>query len=321
MLKKICNNIYSALFYFFSGLKSADKKMLAWDDSSNTLEGGGVEMNEQEDSVYKDLLRGELTQRVKELRHEMYYAERESHKYRYVDGKDRAEKVKNLFSINTTGLEMSDGFKVKVIQPNMVVSNGAKDNENLNLDTSTYNYEYAINIERDFIPKFRLEEFATKIVVKEVQEGVAMLDLYINGYKSQFDVRQKMFIREMERVFDGQVTDDVRRMSKLSFVTNKATGCYDLLEFEFDQIELDAITMHDGCYVIKYFANVVKNGEDILKREVYDEKAAKKFAEHAPREGKNNADFGIAYAKLHPEDNIEEKTEEEKLLSDIYGCD
>ena len=319
MLKKITNKIYSYLFYFFSGLKSADKKMLASDNSANTLDGGGVEMNEQEDNVFKDLLRGEVTQRVRELRHEMYYAERESHKYKYVPGKDRAVKVKNLFSIDTSQLEMSDGFEVKVIQENHVISNGSE-NANMNLETSAYNNTYTINIERDFIPKFRLEEFAAKIVVKEVKKGVAMLDLYVNAYKSQFDVRQKMFIREMERVLDGQITDEIQRMKKLSFVTNKAAGCNDMLEFEFDQIDLDTIKLHNGYYVIKYFANVVKNGEDILKREIYDEQAAKKFETHAPREGKNNADFGIAYANMHPTNNRDNKTKEEQLLTDIYGC-
>ena len=53
-------------------------------------------MQDEENNVLHDLLRGEVTQEVRELRHEMYYAERESHKYKYT-GNGTAVKKNSLY--------------------------------------------------------------------------------------------------------------------------------------------------------------------------------------------------------------------------------
>ena len=57
-----------------------------------------------------------LTQEVIELRHEMYFAERASKKYKYT-GNGRAVKMNDIIKYNGN-LETSDGLDISIVQEN-----------------------------------------------------------------------------------------------------------------------------------------------------------------------------------------------------------
>ena len=303
--KKLNARLYTFFVYIFYGLKAADKAAFSSDSSANGNKGN-IEVQDEEQSVYKDLLRGEVTQEVRELRHEMYYSERESHKYKYV-GNGIAVKKNDIFSDEVKGLENSDGFKVILVQNNAEDTGGVRDA----LEMGDHR-EYTLKIERNFIPRFRIEEFTHKLVVKSVDDKHVMLDFYLTKYESQFNRRHRPFLNEVDRIYQGDKQSDVLDFHGVHFVTFRAWGASDLVEYKFENVEFDNIVEFNGDYVLKFFADIVESSD--MLDEFYDEVAAEKNANHERRKGKNTINLLEITTNVESEYNVDEAS---RLIS-IY---
>ena len=303
MIKKIYNKIRSFFFYIFWGLKSADKIAFgAKEDPSN--DGTVFEQQNEQNSVYKDLLKGEVTQEVKELRHEMYFSERKSHKYKYI-GNGIVSKKNEIFDYPGK-IDKTDGFPLQILQPNI------EDTGTLSENLSEVDYriknkkEFTIDIERDFIPRFRLEEFTNKLVVKRINENAVMLDFYTPIYKSQFNTIHKLFLKELENIYMGDVRVDVNDFKKVEFISFRAFGTDDLKKYTYNNIEFDNILIFDGHYVIKFTADIVNDGEDLIN-EFYCNEEEEKSRMHAPRnENGQTIDFLTALCKTEDKYDYEQ---------------
>lgn len=303
MIKKIYNKIRSFFFYIFWGLKSADKIAFgAKEDPSN--DGTVFEQQNEQNSVYKDLLKGEVTQEVKELRHEMYFSERKSHKYKYI-GNGVVTKKNEIFDYPGK-IDKTDGFPLQILQPNI------EDTGTLSENLSEADYriknkkEFTIDIERDFIPRFRLEEFTNKLVVKRINENAVMLDFYTPIYKSQFNTIHKLFLKELEKIYMGDVRSDVIDFKQVEFISFRAFGTDDLKKYTYNNIEFDNILIFDGHYVIKFTADIVNDGEDLIN-EFYCNEEEEKSRMHAPRnENGQTIDFLTALCKTEDKYDYEQ---------------
>lgn len=303
MIKKIYNKIRSFFFYIFWGLKSADKIAFgAKEDPSN--DGTVFEQQNEQNSVYKDLLKGEVTQEVKELRHEMYFSERKSHKYKYI-GNGIVSKKNEIFDYPGK-IDKTDGFPLQILQPNI------EDTGTLSENLSEVDYriknkkEFTIDIERDFIPRFRLEEFTNKLVVKRINENAVMLDFYTPIYKSQFNTIHKLFLKELENIYMGDVRSDVIDFRQVEFISFRAFGTDDLKKYTYNNIEFDNILIFDGHYVIKFTADIVNDGEDLIN-EFYCNEEEEKSRMHAPRnENGQTIDFLTALCKAEDKYDYEQ---------------
>ena len=311
MLKKIYSKIRSFMFYLFWGLKSADK--IAFTTKENSLNDGSVLEQQNEDNVvYKDLLRGEVTQEVKELRHEMYFSERKSHKYKYL-GNGIVTKKNDIFDYPGK-IDKTDGFPLQILQPNIEDTGTLSEN----LAESDYRLknkkEFTIDIERDFIPRFRLEEFTNKLVVKRINETAVMLDFYTPIYNSQFNTVHKLFLKEIEKIYMGNVRSDVIDLKQVEFISFRAFGTDDLKKYTYNNVEFDNILIFDGHYVIKFTADIVNDGEDLID-EFYCEEEEDKSRNHAPRNNNSGCiDFTMALCKAN--DDYDYKQAEE-LIGDL----
>ena len=311
MIKKIYNKIRSFFFYIFWGLKSADKIAFGTkEDSSNA--GTVLEQQNEQNSVYKDLLKGEVTQEVKELRHEMYFSERKSHKYKYI-GNGVVTKKNEIFDYPGK-IDKTDGFPLQILQPNI------EDTGTLSENLSEVDYriknkkEFTIDIERDFIPRFRLEEFTNKLVVKRINENAVMLDFYTPIYKSQFNTIHKLFLKELEKIYMGDVRSDVIDFKQVEFISFRAFGTDDLKKYTYNNIEFDNILIFDGHYVIKFTADIVNDGEDLIN-EFYCKEEEEKSRMHAPRnENGQTIDFLTALYKAEDKYDYEQAKE---LIGDL----
>ena len=311
MIKKIYNKIRSFFFYIFWGLKSADKIAFgAKEDPSN--DGTVFEQQNEQNSVYKDLLKGEVTQEVKELRHEMYFSERKSHKYKYI-GNGIVSKKNEIFDYPGK-IDKTDGFPLQILQPNI------EDTGTLSENLSEVDYriknkkEFTIDIERDFIPRFRLEEFTNKLVVKRINENAVMLDFYTPIYKSQFNTIHKLFLKELENIYMGDVRSDVIDFKQVEFISFRAFGTDDLKKYTYNNIEFDNILIFDGHYVIKFTADIVNDGEDLIN-EFYCKEEEEKSRMHAPRnENGQTIDFLTALYKAEDKYDYEQAKE---LIGDL----
>ena len=311
MIKKIYNKIRSFFFYIFWGLKSADKIAFGTkEDSSNA--GTVLEQQNEQNSVYKDLLKGEVTQEVKELRHEMYFSERKSHKYKYI-GNGVVTKKNEIFDYPGK-IDKTDGFPLQILQPNI------EDTGTLSENLSEADYrikdkkEFTIDIERDFIPRFRLEEFTNKLVVKRINENAVMLDFYTPIYKSQFNTIHKLFLKDLEKIYMGDVRSDVIDFKQVEFISFRAFGPDDLKKYTYNNIEFDNILIFDGHYVIKFTADIVNDGEDLIN-EFYCKEEEEKSRIHAPRnENEQTIDFLTALYKAEDKYDYEQAKE---LIGDL----
>jgi hypothetical protein len=312
MLKKIRHWLFTLGFHLFSGLRSADKKAFGAKDTSDSGDGGNIEVQDEENSVLHDLLRGEVTQEVRELRHEMYYAERESHKYKYT-GNGTAVKKNNLYSDNLKSLENSEDLKIILFQYNQEDTGGLSDNLSANDYRLKDHREFTLKIGRNFTPRFRIEEFTEKFVLKAADETHVLIDLYVTKYESQFNRRHRPFLNEIERIYQGDVQSEVISFDTLSFTTYRAYGADDLIEYHFKNIHFENIVEYEGYYVLKFLAEEGEDTSDIVK-EFYDDKAAKKFEEHAPRHSGNTLNIMNVTNKVEKKYDVDEA---ERLLGNL----
>lgn len=301
-MKKLFRYLRIAFYSLFYSMRSADK-MLATSSTDDELDPnsiGGIEQQQEKKSVYQDLLKGVVTEEVRELRHEMYYAERKSREYQYSGG--GTAKKTTMFDYKGN-VDKSDGYKIKIVQQNEVIPTSLSDSGVVvygdkydvedNLGTFLRNRtrsekEYRIKIEREnYIPRFRIENYLTKLVVKEVEGDVVMIDLYINKYYNKLEPTSKLFHAEMERIYQGidmgSEGNDTLKFSEIHFITKNAYGSPDLVELSYKDFSFDTILEYDGHYVLKFFAK--ENNKHDIVEEFYNEATAKKCENNEMREG------------------------------------
>lgn len=310
MIKKLFFNIYTFFYHLFLGLHSANK--VAFEQPDNSIGGGNsLEIQNQKDSVYKDLLKGEVTQEVVELRHEMYYSERESHNYEYA-GNGRVKKKKSLFS-DYGNIDDSDGYDILVIQDNMEDTGTLSSNLNEVADGYSKEREHTIKIERSFLPRFEIEEFATKVVVKKIDEIKRSIDIYITKYESQFNRRHRPFLNEIKRIKDGDTRSEVIDFDVLSFTTFNANGSSDGRLYKYGNFRFNEIYEYEGDYIIKFDALAITEGEDFIDK-YYDEATAKKSENREMREG---ATYNMSYA-LEKEEDTFDVNKAQELIKELH---
>ena len=294
MLKRIWLDVKLFLHYLFIGMRSADNEMTTG-AKRGAADGTSIEQQKEQDSLYAALLRGEVTQEVREARHEMYYAERKSHDYIY-NGGGHAKKLNDVFDYEGN-VENSDGHSVAIVQDNyqdqasieeygidegLVKESGSSIYSTIKMEDIAKK-EYTIKITRDFIPKFRIEEFIKKVVIKDFDEK-RILDIYVSKYPAQFDRRSRMFVNIMHSIYEGDTRSEIIDFQTLSFISKNAYGTDDLKLYVFKNFEFRDIIDYDGNYVLRFLCDVETYGEDLIA-EFYDETAARKSEERAPRKG------------------------------------
>lgn len=258
VLKKAVDNI---LFYSLSkGLNNANNILLSQTGDSDA-DSIGVHETIEEQRLSKDLLKGEVTQSVKEMRHRLYNVSKESNNYKYL-GNGVAVK-KNVFK--QIPVEQSDGNEIWIIQNNEpIVSNVLDELERIGR-TGDY-VKYIINIDRDYLSRFRLEEYTTKLVVKKINETNVILDFYCSIYPNKFDIKSKPFIVELKKIKDNKIKSDITDISLVWFISQKAYGTDDLIKYSFREIIFEQILEFDGNYVLRFSGVINEKCEDLTKQ-------------------------------------------------------
>lgn len=270
-----------------------------------------MEQHDEQDSVYKDLLKGEVTQEVRELRHEMYYSERASHKYKYI-GNGVVTKKNTLFDYSGK-IDRSDGFDVQILQPNTEDTGSLSDNMAERDYRLKNKKEFTIVIDRNFLPKFKLEQYTTKLVVKRINETAVMLDFYTPVYEQQFNRVHKPFLNELDRIYQGDVKSDVIDFKSVEFISFGAYGTDDLKFYKYNNVEFDNILKFDGDYVLKFTADIVSDGDDLID-EFYCKEEQEKSDNHVSRNEKGRTvDYTTVLLK---QQDTYDYDEAEKLMTE-----
>lgn len=289
-IKDKINNVWTGLMF---GLKNTENEVFTQLGSSHN---NMISVNQEVGShrVSKALLKGELTQEVKELRYRTYTVDREAKHYEYFSP-TLAKKMDEKYDSKFVKFENSENLNVITIQPNERNIEGIYEYECRNsvdlcaLQTDTSKFiepkkSYTLKVTRDFFPRYKIEEFTKKLVVFEKEKGKSVkLDFYVSIYPDDKVFISKGFVREVENIRDNGVKSDILDMQSVSFTTLHAYKLDDMIQFEFNNLSFEKVLEFDGDYILRFSADIVVNGEDMIK-EFYNKEMAEKYANKEKKE-------------------------------------
>lgn len=299
-MKKFWLKVKYFINSIFYGLASADHVLMGGNSGE---EGITINQEVQDKRVSKDLLKGELTQEVEELRYRTIKVDRESKGYEYFS--PTLAKKKDINDTKFIHYENGDNLEVVTIQANefqtanlrdaMLNINsedvkdiqGSKGNTEISVNVGEFKQEkkYNIKIKRSeySIPRYYLEEYTTRLVVKKTdEENKYVLDFYVSKYPNVFDYKSKGFVREIEKIKDEGWKSDIIDFNGVNFVTSHAYLFDDMVEFDFKYPIFQKIVEYDGHYVIKFKATLSKL-HDMIK-DVYSKTMDEKYQNKAAKD-------------------------------------
>lgn len=288
MISNMFRKLYAYIQLFwhslFFGMKGVDALL-----TSNQKPQGGSAFEVSDDDgggVFKDILEQKVTQEVQELRYTSYKVAREAKKYRYIGNGKAMKKNASQLSEKHGSIDESDNLPIILIQDNNLICEDVLTtlNEVNEKKTKKIYHDYNIKIKRDILPRFRIESYIKKLVLKQA-DGNLVLDLYCSKYPSQFSERKdRAFLSELRRIQDGIVRNsDILEFNEISFVTTNAWGVDDWNRFSFIDFELYDIIEFDGNLIIRLGCQSNVFMENLLDK-IYSESAEEKYETKALRE-------------------------------------
>ncbi len=143
--------------------------------------------------------------------------------------------------------------------------------------------EKPIKIYREGLPKFQIEDFATKLHIRTINETEKLLEFYISKYPNDDNRTTRLLISDIKKAIENPRSSSILDILEVGFITYKTVGVKDFLEFQYKITSFDKIVEFNGNYVIKFKANVLVNGLNILEQyrvksldEKYEKKEKKK---------------------------------------------
>lgn len=287
-MKKFWKTIKMLWYGMIYGMKATEDEM--FHQSGISVDSGStINQPVSEHSVAKALLRGELTQEVQELRYRTYKVSQEAKTYNYYSPKLAKKKNVNDYKYAEDSILKDDNREIITIQDNRIEVENVTDALIRMGDSIVFTEKpdkYHIQIIRgdDVFPRFKIENYITKIVVKQGDsEDTAVLDMYVSKYPNDKKKLSKPFIREVEKVKDGLINTDIFDIKSLMFETLNAYHMPDMMRFEFNHLKLETIIEYEGSYVIRFNSKIVDGGTD-LTEEFYEPQMAKKYETKAKKE-------------------------------------
>ena len=293
-------------------MKAADDVLTT---SNKEISSGGAteEQKLEETNLYSALLKGEVTQEVKDLRYEMYESVRQSKDWKYL-GNGQAVKRNHMLVKSPMKIDDEDGLKVILIQDNKVHMQGA-DNSINNIDKvltirTEADAEHTFKATHEYLVRHKIETYSRKLVVKLTgEENKFKLDFYVSEYPIENDPRAVYVVKELESLYNSKSrTSDLTDLITLTFTTDKAYGDDDWKIYDFKISEYVGIKKFDGNYILSFYASL-PNGVEDTTNEFNDEESVKKFEKKEARKKKT-------ISLTDAIDTIKEKEEKESIDKD-----
>ena len=258
MLKKLLLDIRLFFHGIFYCLRSADDVI----SKKASYGSGEVEISQEKevDGVFSDFIKGEETQQVKETRDEYYRTFRESDSY-HTDITNFGKENEDFKTVTRKKTAIDFSIKIEVYNPEKLPIRVIQDNHFIRDGVSNF------RIKRDFIPRFNIEHYANKVVVREINKNYVYVDFYTTMFASQFGKVDAIYISKLNEILqDKEKNKDITDFSELDFITDKAFGEKDLFEYCFKQNEFCGIHIFDGNFVLTYKMEIIKYGYDVTEK-------------------------------------------------------
>jgi hypothetical protein len=230
-------------------------------------------------TLMNDLKNGEVTSEVQSLRWRLYKVLQASEGLRStVTGVDEhgnkiisTEKINNKNGLRKVKIDQHDTFDLELVVDNSEITISV--NDSLDKDTLNSTEYFALNkgikplnIIRGHIPTFEIETYTKKLNVRSINENTKLLEFYVSQYPDEFNRTSRLFISELKKIINDGKRSDMLDINGCSFITNKSLGSNDFMEYEYKITGFDKIIIFNGHYVIKFFAEVIVGGVDILEK-------------------------------------------------------
>ena len=292
MLKKLIKKLKVVFYAIPFGMKAADEMVAT--SNKETTDGTSIQQQIEHKSVYSDLLKGEVTQEVEELRWEMYKAEELANDYKYV-GNGQAVKIEQTE-------EQKKNKRLKFIQYNNDIEYGLQESlkmaENVS-DANKMDYKprklFKITYNNPCV-RFKLENHFEKVSVN-LKDGIKTKFYFMNDRTNKKLVPLiNLLLKYKEDLtsFDGDDIISIKSYIKhqellssilsLEFTTFQATNnvpngiMYKFLSPKFNDIK------DEGEYVTLEFEWDKYEGGQLLSEKYHSKTAEEKFKNKERRE-------------------------------------
>ena len=330
-MKKTLLNLRLFFASLFRGMKSADE--IISEGNKNSSSGNQVsEQKTESQSLYASLLRGEVTQEVKDLRYEMYESVRKSKEYDVLGFTGNAVKKSNMLDRTPKNIDTSDGLKVVLVQDNKIDFDGQNASvENIDVTSRTRveaDAKHRFKVTHEYPVRYKIEAFAKKVVVKSCDvvgddgsvEKRYKLDIYVSQYPIENEPRAVYVTKELESLYEsGSRTSDLTDIITLSFTTEHPYGDDDWKVYNFTVKQYIGIKKFDGRYILSLYASLPETGAVDVSEKYNDEVSVRKFKEKARREKKKPVSIGNAMEMVREKDEKVDIDELNKSLKRIKG--
>lgn len=308
------------------GMKAGDELMTK--SNSDADEGSSVHQQAEKKSVLNDLLKGEVSQEVEELRYETFKAEEMANEYQYI-GNGQAIKKKG----NDSSVKMK---RKKFVQYNL--------DEEYGLHESLEMIENADDRKKDDWKtrkifkatyknpnvRFRLENYAYKVRVDLNEEKyktfIYFIDDDLNRNARPLVNFLKKTKREIESIKEGNNESQLRAYKERNEICNELETFYfktinatndvpNGIDYKFSGAVFEGITEEKGYMVIEYSWKHF-DGNILLSERFKSKTGEEKFRNKEKREGyipRPNVDLGEdnLVVRDRDEDNLKKWLEEE----------
>ena len=251
------------MFFYglFYGMKSTEDSVFH-QSGLDVGENTSIIKQVEENRVSKALLKGEITQEVEELRYRTYKVDKESKTFEYYAPTLALKRDKQ----DTKFLKYDDrdGLELITVQPNdPMVETVSETLEQVG--GRGKRTDYRIKIKRNFVPRYKIEEYVTRLDVKKLDDTHVILDMYVSIYPNDKDFKSKGFVREIEKIRDEKIKSDVLDYEEISFITNHAYKMDDMVKFVFRNIVFREVVEFDGHYIVRFKASLQEDVIDLTK--------------------------------------------------------
>ena len=300
MLKKLNRNIGILWHSLFYGMKSADAVMQT---QSSGEEGMEITQQVKPSGVFADMLEQKVTKEVEEIRDKHYRVLKEADKYT-AEGMSLTEDVViNEDGVEETVLTFKGGVSKKtkadfIKHPpvyetedtQLILIQDVKQYEKNSMfvddvPKGLYDFDTNLEISRSFTPRFEIEKFAKKIVIRKYgREWRSFVDIYLPTEASQFGKIDAILISNLYTIFkEKNYRMDITDFDRITFITDHAWNSDDYCKYEYENPKLVDVNIFDGNFVLTFDACVIAEGEDLTAKyktkeldEKYEKKATKK---------------------------------------------
>lgn len=263
MLNRIKKKIRNAIIAFSYGLKNTETDILG--QKTTISEANVIDQKMQMNNLADALLNGVVTEEVKVLRDRTYLISDESKKYKVIiDTVGTTKAVKNMVKLNIPKIYTGD-YDVDIVMDNNPIPSGVIDafqsvgkHGIANIYPLKFTYEYT--------PKFKLEDYVRKFVVRSDSDGNVKLDLYVPKFTDSFERLEKLFDNELNKISSKKGKTFNIEFDFIDFVSDKAYGVDDLRKYKFKMIKFVEIFEFDGSSVLSYDVLSIGDNEKITEK-------------------------------------------------------